>query len=322
MLRKMFSYFTLPLLLLLSNSPEISRARTPEQNQKPETGILEKMIPSNGIVTMSLDLTRLGGDLSASKGLKEETLSFGVSPSSFFTVLVFDKVLRGPDLGSMELVPKNSPALPALLKASVNQLVIEKIDSSEPFDLMVRDGKTGFRFFNISGHSYDYDASKHVLNISDGRLLISNEFATKLGNASQSNSVAGKNFHHDDHVSDRSRQVGQWHGAIGGDASNAALCWNHPRTRCHRRRSPLRRAGQWQQWRLCRARSRDDVLQCRRRGSGLVCALPNNDHPVIPQNMYRMSGGTDNTERFEQIGQSWFKHAFTALTQNVLQLWL
>ena len=45
--------------------------------------------------------------------------------------------------------------------------------------------------------------------------------------------------------------------------------------------------------------------------------LPSNDHPVIPQNMYRMSGGADNTERFEQIGQSWLKHAFTALTQNV-----
>ena len=46
-------------------------------------------------------------------------------------------------------------------------------------------------------------------------------------------------------------------------------------------------------------------------------ALPSNDHPAIPQNMYRMSGGADNTERFEQIGQSWCKHAFTALTQNV-----
>ena len=45
--------------------------------------------------------------------------------------------------------------------------------------------------------------------------------------------------------------------------------------------------------------------------------LPSNDHPAIPQNMYRMSGGADNTERFEQIGQSWCKHAFTALTQNV-----
>ena len=46
-------------------------------------------------------------------------------------------------------------------------------------------------------------------------------------------------------------------------------------------------------------------------------ALPNNDHPVIPQNLYRMSGGATNDERFEQIGQSSVKHAFTALTENI-----
>src|SRR5204863_4164405 len=45
-------------------------------------------------------------------------------------------------------------------------------------------------------------------------------------------------------------------------------------------------------------------------------ALPSNDHPVIPQNVYRMSGGTGNTDRFEQIGQSWLKHAFTAASAN------
>ena len=45
-------------------------------------------------------------------------------------------------------------------------------------------------------------------------------------------------------------------------------------------------------------------------------ALPQTDHPVIPQNLYRMSGGANNDERFEQIGQSWLKHAFTALTQD------
>ena len=43
-------------------------------------------------------------------------------------------------------------------------------------------------------------------------------------------------------------------------------------------------------------------------------ALPNNDHPFIPQNLYRMSGGPFNNERFEQIGQSWGKHAFAAAT--------
>jgi hypothetical protein len=41
-------------------------------------------------------------------------------------------------------------------------------------------------------------------------------------------------------------------------------------------------------------------------------ALPETDHPFFPQNLYRMSGGADNTERFEQVGQAWIKHAFGA----------
>jgi hypothetical protein len=44
--------------------------------------------------------------------------------------------------------------------------------------------------------------------------------------------------------------------------------------------------------------------------------LPETDHPVIPQNLYRMSGGPDNFQRFEQIGQSWVKHAIVPLQQN------
>ncbi len=40
--------------------------------------------------------------------------------------------------------------------------------------------------------------------------------------------------------------------------------------------------------------------------------LPNPDHSVIAQNLYRMSGGANNDERFEQIGQAWVKHSFGA----------
>src|SRR6476620_10419533 len=36
-------------------------------------------------------------------------------------------------------------------------------------------------------------------------------------------------------------------------------------------------------------------------------AMPNTDHPVISQNLYRMSGGLIGDERFEQVGQSWLK---------------
>ena len=46
-------------------------------------------------------------------------------------------------------------------------------------------------------------------------------------------------------------------------------------------------------------------------------ALPNTDHPVVPQNLYRMSSGANNTDRFEQIGQSWMKHTFEALEESV-----
>jgi hypothetical protein len=41
-------------------------------------------------------------------------------------------------------------------------------------------------------------------------------------------------------------------------------------------------------------------------------AIPATTHPVIPHNLYRMSGGSGNDDRFEQIGQSWAKHAFGA----------
>jgi hypothetical protein len=44
------------------------------------------------------------------------------------------------------------------------------------------------------------------------------------------------------------------------------------------------------------------------------------DHPVIPQNLYRLSAGVSNNERFEQIGQSWLKHAFAALQGNACNL--
>jgi hypothetical protein len=45
-------------------------------------------------------------------------------------------------------------------------------------------------------------------------------------------------------------------------------------------------------------------------------AMPNTDHPALAQNLYRMSGGANDDDRFEQIGQSWLPHGFFALQNN------
>jgi hypothetical protein len=45
-------------------------------------------------------------------------------------------------------------------------------------------------------------------------------------------------------------------------------------------------------------------------------AMPNTHHPVAAQNLYRMSSGANNNDRFEQIGQSWVKHTFGAKQAN------
>ena len=128
---------------------------------------------------------------STSRRYKTETLHFAVDANSFFTVLVFNNVLRGPEQGSIPLTPQNSATLPAALSASLNRLVVEKLPSGEAFDLAVRDGKTGLTFFNIEGHQYDYDANAQLLSIKDGRLLISQEFAQSLGRPSGAGSVIG-----------------------------------------------------------------------------------------------------------------------------------
>jgi len=44
--------------------------------------------------------------------------------------------------------------------------------------------------------------------------------------------------------------------------------------------------------------------------------MPGTNHPAIAQNLYRMSGGSGNSDRFEQIGQSWVKHTYGAKQAN------
>src|SRR5206468_4737358 len=126
-----------------------------------------------------------------------------------FPILVFNDLLRSAEPGSMALVPagvssveaavsaagpslSQATRLPLQLAASLKQLVIEKLSSDRGYDLAVRDGSTGFTFFNIEGNQYNYDAKAQSLSITNGRLLISKEFANAIGRPSDAGTIVGR----------------------------------------------------------------------------------------------------------------------------------
>jgi hypothetical protein len=318
MLKKMFGYFTLPLLLLLSNSSGNSAPQTPGKGPDAQSGTLEKMIVANGSVTMNLDLDRLNGVTPGKQESKRESVRFEVSPNSFFTILVFDDVLRTLEPGSMALIGGNSTILPAPLNASASQLVIEKRPSEEPFELVVRDGKTGFVFFNVEGHQSEYDAVAHSLSIKEGRLLISEEFANKLGRPAEASVVVGGISIATTMYAIESRTLvnGTVQSAIlpprNGAAPNVITAVPGPDVIVGDLPSMEQDGINGTQVGLAVG-----TTSCNNGDQPFNWfALPNVDHPVIPQNFYRMSGGASNNDRFEQVGQSWLKHAFTALEGN------
>jgi hypothetical protein len=330
MFKKALTTFILPLVVLImppeagSANPVAQRPTLNSgQSQNGATGVLQKMIVESGTATMELDLNRLNGVTSINP--KFEALHFDVTANSFFSILVFNDLLRGPEQGSMALVPQGSSSagfnnVPAALGASFNQLTIEKLPSGEQFDLAVRDAKTGFIFFNIEGHQYGYDAGAQLLTVSGGRLAMSRDLANALGRPSDVGTVVGeisvgaamqpveiKELVNGElkgvtmpplHSADGALAPTATHGpdVIVGDLPNMEQQGSAgtqvglavATTSCNNGDQPL------------------DWFQ-----------LPQTDHPVIPQNLYRMSSGADNTERFEQIGQSWLKHAFFALEDTV-----
>src|SRR5437764_1123893 len=244
------------------------------------------------------------------------TLQFAVGANSFFPILVFNNLLRGPEQGSMTLVPAGVNAsgysLPAALGASLQQLVIEKLPSDGGFDLAVRDGNTGFIFFNVEGHQYDYDANARALSITNGRLLVSKEFANALGRPPDAGAIVGQ-------ISvGAAMQPVEIDQLVNGEPQSAVMpgVGTVP--------GPDVIVGD-----LIGLEQSDSGSVGGRVGLALgtdACnkgvenaawiALPSNNHPFIPQNLYRMGGGATNDDRFEQIGQSWGKHAFAAASSN------
>src|ERR1700719_1885603 len=92
---KFIGLFTLPLLLLFWNGPEISQAQSKNNNAAAATGTLQKMIVADGVVTLNVDLKHFNAANAS------ERLRFAVAPKSFFTVLVLNSEFRGPIPSSM-----------------------------------------------------------------------------------------------------------------------------------------------------------------------------------------------------------------------------
>jgi hypothetical protein len=184
--------FALLSLLFFGNTSENYAAQPKQNASDTSTGTLQKMIVESGSVTLNVDLNGLNG--SNSLVTRPVSLQFTVATNSFFSTLVFNDQLRGPESGSIALVPQGRPVslLPPLLAASLKQLVVEKLAADSAFDMAVRDMKTGFTFFKIEGDKYDYDAKGQLLDIHDGRLLMSKEFAAALGRPADANSAVGK----------------------------------------------------------------------------------------------------------------------------------
>lgn len=314
MLKKIF-IASLLLLMLLSNGFGQLVTGLNQNSSESNTGILEKMIVASGSVAMDLNLNRLNGG----RAKAADTLRFDVERNSFFTVIVFDDELRGPLPSSMAIIPQGSASLPGKLNASYRQLVIENMPIGGPFELAVRDAKTGFTFFNIEGHQYDFDHNSDSLNVKDGRLLMSKEFAVDLGRPGDAGAIVGQiNIKANMRPIEITRLVDGEATANSMPALNSDLAGTVP--------GPDVVVG--------------DLVGLAQFGvSGTQVGLavgtdscnfgtvdlnwfanPSNDHPVIPQNLYRMSGGATNDARFEQIGQSSVKHGFTALTQNLCSL--
>ena len=308
----------LPLLIFFSNGSDRSFSKSGQETNQ-DSGTIEKMIVAEGSVAMDLNLGRLNG--SRGRESRPSSIEFEIERTSFFKTIVFNGEFRGMLPSTMDLAPRTEAMLPTRLQASYQDLVLESLPFGEHYELAIRDSKTGFTFFNVEGQEYDYNPETRTLKILLGRVLLSNEFAAEIERPSDAGALIGQIS-----VTGTMRSIEITH-VTAGDVTGEVLPAGTGAPETGTVPGPdvvvgdlagLAQFGASSGTRVGLAIGTDSC------NFGTVdlnwFANPSNDHPVIPQNLYRMSGGSGNNERFEQIGQSHMKHAFTALTQNLCQL--
>jgi hypothetical protein len=307
----------LPFLLLYNSSS--TDLVTDQKTSDNSTGTLQKMIVANGNVTMKVDLNKLNRS-SKAKGAGMSELRFDATEGAFFKIVVFNNELRGPVPSSMNIIPHNSAALPSKLSSSFQQLIVEYLPWGSDHEMAVRDGKTGFTFFYIDAFEIGFSPEDNSFSIQDGRLSLSKEFAVELRRPADNGIIIG-----DISINTTMRAI-EITQIVNGDVQSDVLpVTDSPEAGTNPgpdvvvgNLSGLIQVGSQSGTQVGLAVATDSC------NYGTVplnwLALPNTDHPTIPQNLYRMSGGATNTERFEQIGESNLKHGFFALQDNLCGL--
>jgi hypothetical protein len=305
----------LPLSIIFYGAYHRYLSVSPLNSEKTKSGTLEKLVVVYGGARLDIDLGKLG-DLKTANPYR---LQFDAARDSFFSIKVFNGELRGPLPGTLPIVSKGNFDLPVKLSRTFDRLAIESVAWGE-YELSVKDAASGFTLFNIEGHEYQFDPAQRSLSISDGRLLLSKEFAEELGRLADEGKVVGSFS-----LNASMRQVEVSEITDGNVVSDSLPGLGNPETGgvpgpdvVVGDLSGLAQFGTISGTQVGLAVGTDSC------NFGTVdlhwLANPDNDHPVIPQNLYRMAGGPTNDERFEQIGQSNVKHAFEALTENICSL--
>ncbi|MEQ1922624.1 MAG: carboxypeptidase-like regulatory domain-containing protein [Pyrinomonadaceae bacterium] len=309
----------LPLTFFFNGGSTDVVTATDKQAADGSTGTLQKMIVANGSVSMKVNIDRLNRGAGA-KGSRVSELRFAATEGAFFKILVYNNELRGPMPSSMDIIPHNSADLPSKLNASYQNLVVEYMPFGSDYEMTIRDGKTGFTFFNIEGLETAFTPENNSFGIVGGRLIVSKEFAAAMGRPSDTGAYVGDISMN---ATMRAIEITQ---IVNGDVKSEVL---PPSNDPDAGTTPgpdvvvgdvynLSQVGSQVGTQVGLAFATDSC------NFGVVplnwFAMPQVDHPVIPMNLYRMSGGASNNERFEQVGQSSLKHAFTALQNNTCSL--
>lgn len=284
-----------------------------EAGPRGESGTLEKLTVAEGTANLNVDMSRFAA------GTKAASLQFSLNQDAMFAVLVYNNEFRGALPGSIDLTSRNEAPVQAKLAASLRQLTIESSPRGSDYEFIVRDARSGFAFFGIEGQSYNYSAAEHSLGI-DGRLVLTTDYAAALGHATDRGATVGNVS-----IAASLRPI-EITEIVDGEVKSEVMPPVLDGSENGTNPGPDVVVG-----------NLIDISEFGSAGTQVGVAigtescnfgtidldwfaLPNNDHPVIPQNMYRMSGGTTNDARFEQIGLSQMKHAFTALTNNICNL--